>query len=62
MPFTLGMDEDLSKLTSELAGWANLSIPLMGWDSLSIGVQVYLLQDSSDIVIADYTFGLLLVS
>ena len=62
MPFTLGMDEDSYVFTDELSDWSNLLSPLLGWYSLSIGVRVNILQDSSGIGIADEIVGFLLVS
>ena len=49
MSFTLAMDEDSSRFTSDMSDWANLFGPLVGWDYLSLGMQVYMLQDSSGI-------------
>ena len=57
MSFKLGMDEDSSRFTSGLSGWANLLDILLGWDSPSISVQVNIFQYSSGIGIVDSPVG-----
>ena len=57
MPFTLGMYEDSCILTYEILGWSGLLVPLVVWDSPSIGLWVNLLQDFSGIGIVDDPVG-----
>ena len=40
------MDEDSSRLKTEMSGWSNLLCSIVGWEYPSLGLQVNLLQDS----------------
>ena len=60
--FTLGMDKDSYIFTSDMPCWVGLLVPLVGWDSTSIGSQVKILQVSSGIGIVDEPVGLFLES
>ena len=62
MPFTMAVDDDSYILTADLSVWLNILVPLVGWDSPSLGVWVKLLQDSSAFGIFNYPVGLLMVS
>ena len=57
MTFTLGMNDDSSRLTAEILVWENLLGTFVGWDYTVLGVWVNLLQDSSGIGLDDKTVG-----